>query len=114
MCQLFELPEGGTSCNGQNSSKTVDIYYIFMILGQFTTEQAKIRGLVSVHYSCNVDVFLARQHVTVYENRVSFLFYLRSCCRPIYGLLLAFPLPPSGADVLRQGLNIVRTDVCVQ
>lgn len=50
----------------------------------------------------------------IYENRVSFPFHLRSCCRPIYGLLLAFPLPPSGIDVIRCDLNIVHTDFCVQ
>lgn len=41
------------------------------------------------------------------------MFHLTSCCRPKYGLLLPFPLPPGGADVIRRGLNIVCTDVCV-
>lgn len=49
----------------------------------------------------------------LYENRVSFLFHLRSCCRPKYGLLLPFSSPPGGTDVIRQGLNIVCTDVCM-
>lgn len=59
------------------------------------------------------DVFFCWGNM-LYENRVSFLFQYKSCCRPKHGLLSPYHLPSGGADVVRLGLNIVCTDVCVQ
>lgn len=80
-------------------------------LGQFPAEHAKFGG-ESLHIL--YIIFVAVVETARYmKNSISFLFHLTICCRPEYGLLLPFPLPPGGADVIRRGLNIVRTDVCV-
>lgn len=113
---LFELPGKETSCNSYTLQIPFHQYRSLLIMTKIPKRTGKIwkASFCALYIYIYIQLcYVSVVFQTACYKKTGFSFHLTSCCRPKYGLLLPFPLPPGGADVIRRGLNIVCTDVCV-